>query len=138
MTGLLKKSEVGDNISLVRDCKSFLLIKKCVESNKDTTYFYQDTGKFKLIKVTRIIYNPIHKNDLRIDFWDYYFLKDNLIMVTNGHVVDFGRVYSFTNYYFDNRNYFYRFGINYNLKTSEWLLNESDDYLKRLKGQASM
>ena len=56
---IIVESEAAN--SIMRDCKNFLLINSCVEPNKDTLYFYQDTGKHKLLKISRILYNPKRK-----------------------------------------------------------------------------
>ena len=134
---LIEESEVGISVS-ERTCKNFLLEKRCIDLNKDTINYYKDTGKYKLIKVTHILYNPIYSKNLRKDSWTYHFLNGNLIMVTNGHIVDFARVYSYTNYYFDNRKYFYRFGITHNLKKPDLLIKQGDDYLKKANEKACM
>ena len=135
---IIEQIEVGDNVSSERTCKTFMLEKSCIDLNKDTINYYKDTGKYKLIKVTRTLYNPEYSKNLRKDFWTYYFLNGNLIMVTNRHIVDFARVYSYTNYYFDNRKYFYRFGIKYNLRKPDLLLKQSDEYLKKMNDPACM
>ncbi len=135
---IIDESEVDYSDIPVRSSKNFLLVKTCIEANKDTIYFYQDTVKFKLVKITIGVFNPHHLRDLKEDYWTYYFLKENLIMATNGHIRDFGRVYSFTNYYFENRKCIYRFGAKYNLQTDKWILKHSYSYLGRMKGLACM
>ena len=135
---IIDQSEVGNSVLLERACKTFLLEKSCIDLNKDTINYYKDTGKYKLLKVTHTLFNPLYLKNLRKDFWTYYFLNGNLIMVTNGHLVDFARVYSYTNYYFDNRKYFYKFGIKYNLKSPDLLLKQGDNYLKKANDKACM
>jgi len=133
---IIKQSEVGKSALLEKTGKSFLLEKSCIDLKKDTINYYKDTGNYYLVKVTRTLYNPLYLKNLRKDFWTYYFLNGNLIMVTNEHVVDFARVYSYTNYYFNNRKFFHRFGIKYNLKKPAILLKQGDDYFKKAKEKA--
>ncbi len=135
---IIEQAEVGNNVLSEKTSNTFLLEKTCISSNKDTINYYNDTGKYKLVKVTHTLYNPTYERNLRIDFWTYYFLSGNLIMVKNGHIVDLARVYSYTNYYFNNRKYFYRFGIKYNLKKPNLLLEQSDNYLEKASDKACM
>ena len=111
-------------------------MKSCIDPNKDTIRYYRDTGVYKLIKVTHSSYNAVYLKNLRKDFWIYYFMNGNLIAVTNGHVVDFARVYSFSTYYFTDRKYFYRLGIKYNVKKPDLLLQQADNYVEKWHDKA--
>jgi len=135
---IIEQSEVGNSVLPGKAYHTFLLDRSCIDLNKDTINYYKDTGRYKLVKVTHTLYNPLYLKNLRKDFWVYYFLNGNLIMVSNGHIVDFARVYSYTNYYFNNWKYFYRFGIKYNLKKPDLLLKQGDSYLKKANDKACM
>ena len=84
------------------------------------------------------MFNPSYRKDLKKHYWTFYFLNNSLILATNGHVVDLGRVYSYTNYYFDKRKYFYRYGLKYNLKSPDLLLRQGDSYLEKANEKACM
>lgn len=120
------------------NANKFLLSKKCIDVNKDTISYFDEKEGTGLVKVVRAIFNPSYKKDLRKDYWTFYFLKSSLILVSNGHIVDLGRVYSYTKYYYNNRKYFYRYGIKYNLKSPEMLLKQGDNYLKNANEKACM
>jgi hypothetical protein len=106
--------------------------------NKDTITYFNDKEGTGLVKVVRAIFNSSFNKDLRKDYWIFYFLKSSLILVSNGHIVDLGRVYSYTNYYYNNRKYIYRYGIKYNLKSPDLLLKQGDNYLKKANKKACM
>lgn len=118
--------------------EKFLLTKTCIDLNKDTISYFFDRDIKGLVKVLRATFNPSYEKDLKKHYWTFYFLDGALILVSNAHIVDLGRVYSYTNYYFNNRKYFYRYGIKYNLKSPDSLLKQGDNYLKKASEKACM
>ncbi len=125
-----------ENINSIPDTtlnNSFVETKSCILSNKDTLHFYLSFQNNDLIQVTRVLYNTNSARKLEKHEWSYYFFKNELVLVFNFNITDYGRVYSYSKYYFYRNKCFYPSGYQNKQTGIANILAQGKIYLKQAK-----